>query len=189
MHLVTGHDHRAFLAARERRDLTRVVHPLQRVVEMVHLVERGDLHLVGEEHIDLVVDELEELATVSVDAEAVRQRERDAVAGVVGNACRFTEGLAGGSLVPQVPLEVEHLGTRDEVVVDVVRAELGRRAEKRAHGAVGVGGDHHEAASGRRAAGDGEGLELDAGRTDIVTEHPPELVVAHPPDEGCAPAE
>ena len=47
-----------------------VVDPLQRVVEVVDLVERRDLGFVGEQDVDLVLDELEELVAVPVDAEA-----------------------------------------------------------------------------------------------------------------------
>ena len=95
----------------------------------------------------------------------------------------------GVGLVPEVPLEVEHLCPRDELVVDIGRAELGRRAEVRVHGALRVGRDHDEAATAGLAAGRGLGQELDAGGADVVAEHRAELVVGHPADERRAAAE
>jgi hypothetical protein len=148
-----------------------------------------DLGLVGEEHVDLGLDEAEELLAMAIDAERVGQRERDPVAGLVGEAGRQPVRLLGLGLVPEVSLEVEHLGTGDEVVVDVARAELRRRAEVGVHGALRVGRHDDEAATARLAAARGLGPEVDAGGPDVVAEHDAELVVGHPADERGTAAE
>ena len=67
------HD-RPLLAARQRRDLGLAAHLLQRVVELLYLVERQDLVLVGEQDVDVLLDELEELGAI-----AATQNESDSV--------------------------------------------------------------------------------------------------------------
>jgi len=67
-------DMRADLAG-ERGDLRVPADVLERRVEVFDLVERADLGLVGEQHVDLVLDELQELVAVAVDAGPVRERE------------------------------------------------------------------------------------------------------------------
>ena len=151
VHLVARHDQRALLAPCERRDLAVVVHALQRVVELSDLVQRRDLDLVREQHVDVVLDELEELVAVPVDAEAVGQRERHPVARVVRGPHRAAEGILGVGLVPEVALEVEHLRARHERVVEIVGPELRRRTEVGVERALGVGGDDDEATAGGHA--------------------------------------
>jgi hypothetical protein len=125
---------------------------LQRVVEGVDLVQRRDLDLVREQHVDVLLDQLEELGAVAVDAEAVRQCERDAVPSVVRDSCRQAECVLGFGLVPQVALEEQHLGATDELVVEIRRTELGGCAEERVERALGVGRHDDQAAAGRLAA-------------------------------------
>src|SRR5690349_21937095 len=55
--LLTTHDQRALRATGQRRDLAVVVDTLQRGVEVVDLVQRADLGLVGEQDVDLAVDQ------------------------------------------------------------------------------------------------------------------------------------
>ena len=56
--------------------------PLGRLVEVVDLVEHRDLVLVGEQHVDVGLDQLEELGAVALDAERIGERERDPAAGL-----------------------------------------------------------------------------------------------------------
>ena len=99
VHLVARHDHRALLTPGERRDLAVVLHALQRVVELVDLVERRDLGLVGEQHVDVVLDQLEEL----VRGGGRRRSASDSVnatrlpASCAARAARRNASLASGS--------------------------------------------------------------------------------------------
>ena len=71
---------KAFEVYRDRR---------QRLVERIDLVQRLDLGLVGEKDVDLVADQRPELLAIAVDAERVRQRDRNLASGGV----RGVEGL------------------------------------------------------------------------------------------------
>ena len=80
----------------------------ERVVEVVDLVERRDLGLVGEEDVDVGLDEVEELVAVALDAERVGQRERDPAG---RRRARCAAAMRNASLrrglVPEVALEVQ----------------------------------------------------------------------------------
>ena len=93
------------------------------------------------------------------------------------------EGVLGVGFVPQVPLEVEHLGASDQRVVEVGGPEQRGRAEVGVERALSVGRHDDEAASGGHAVGRRRGGEVHAGRAEVVTEHRAELVVVHPSDE------
>lgn len=153
MHLVAGDDDRPPLTAGQGRDLAVPSHALERGVEVVDLVERADLGLVGEQHVDLVLDEGAELRAVPLDTERVGQRERDRAARVTRRCGCLPDGVLGRRLVPEVALEVRHLSTGDDTGVDVLRTDERRRAEVRALGALRVRCHHHEAAARRRSAG------------------------------------
>jgi hypothetical protein len=66
----------AALRSGERGDLAVMLHALQRVVEVVDLVQRGDLGLVGEST-STSTRPAPGTRAVPVDAERVGQRERD----------------------------------------------------------------------------------------------------------------
>ena len=127
VHLVAGDDHRALLAAGERRDLALARHLLQGVVERVDPVERRDLVLVREQDVDVVLEQVEELVAVALDAERVGEGERHAVAGVVRGAGGPAERVLGVGLVPEVALEEQHLRAGEEGGVELGRARAGRR--------------------------------------------------------------
>src|SRR5208282_2665654 len=70
-HLLLGDDVGAALAARQHRDLAMAADMLGRLLEMLGLVERADLVLVGEQHVDMALDQVEELGAVAPDAEGI----------------------------------------------------------------------------------------------------------------------
>src|SRR5439155_284402 len=75
--LVAPDDHRASRAPREGRDLAVLASVLERSVEVVDLVQRADLGLIGEQDVDVALDELEERVPMTVHAKGIGQRERD----------------------------------------------------------------------------------------------------------------
>src|SRR5437588_12912328 len=83
VHVVAGDDDRAERAPGQRRDLAMAADMVQRLVEALDLVERSDLVLVREKDVDVELDELEELGTVTIDTERVRERQRDTPVGPV----------------------------------------------------------------------------------------------------------
>ena len=111
----------------ERGDLAAAADLLERVVELGDPIERGDLGLVGEQDVDVVLDEVEELVAVPLDAERVGQRERHTVSRVVRGARRLAERVLRLRLVPQVALEEEHLRACQQLVVELGGSELRRR--------------------------------------------------------------
>ena len=136
------------------------------------------LALVGEDQIDgLLANELKKLAAIAVDAEGVRQRERNEPAGAMRDPGRLEECLLGAWRIPQVALEIGDLGGRDHVGIDVVGMQILRGAQERVHGALAVRRDQNEAARSRRAVGGRRCLEGDAGRANVMREHTAKLVV------------
>ena len=82
--LLARDDQAALLAAGDDGELGVVAHRIDRGVEIRGLVEAVQLALVGEHDVDgAVADQIEKLRAVAIDAERVRQRQRDAAAGVV----------------------------------------------------------------------------------------------------------
>jgi hypothetical protein len=66
-----------------------------------------------------VLGQLEELGPVAVDAERVRQGERNLAPGSTGDVHALGQGGLGLGKVPQVALAEHDLGTGDERFVDV----------------------------------------------------------------------
>src|SRR5438445_755500 len=55
---------------------------LGRIADVVHAQEQRDLGLVGEDDVDLVAEEATECIAVALDAERVREAQRDQPAGL-----------------------------------------------------------------------------------------------------------
>ncbi len=159
--IVAGDDDRSVRPQRDRHDLARRRGALDRGVEIVEFVQRHDLGLVGEEHVDRVLQQCDELTAEAIDAERVRQRERHATAGVGGQGYRPPERMLGRRWIPQVALEVDHRRPRDQRRIDIVGAELGRCSEECVHRPLGVGRDDDEGLCGGRPTGRRRGDELD----------------------------
>ena len=158
-------------------------------LERVDLVERQGLVLVGEQDVDLIGHEVAPGLSVALDAERVRERERDTAAGVVGHAAGLPVGLLGLRAVEEVALEERDLGGRDQLAVDVLRSEELRRAQVRVHRALGVRCDDDQAATGGRALRRGRRPEHHARGPHVVREHRAQLIVEHSPDVGGLAAE
>ena len=122
-------------------------------VEGLDLVERGDLGLVAEQDVDLVADQVAELVAIAVDAERVRQRDRDQPAGGMRRIEGLQHRLLGLRRVPQIAFDVGDLRGAHDARCRCRRAEAGAGAEIGVHGALRVGRHQDQAARGRRAAG------------------------------------
>ncbi len=157
--------------------------PLQGAVERVLLVERDDLVFVGEQNVDMMLDQIEKVGAVAIDAERVRQTQRDQASGLMGNPRGLAEGLLGRRPIPQIAFQVGHPRRLDRCLVDVGGSQLGACAEKGLHRAVRVGCHENQAAPGWCAAVGGFRREADAERGDVMAEDRAELVVADLADE------
>ena len=105
-HVVAGEQHRALGAAGDGRDLAVVPHLRDRGVERVDLVEALDLDVVGEEQVDRTFDQREERLTVAIHHEAVGERERHSLPGLVRDVGRDAIRVLRGGGVPEIALEV-----------------------------------------------------------------------------------
>ena len=77
--------------------------------EAVHLVEAGDLLLVGEHDVGAFADERSEIGAVAVDAKGIRQSEGDLGAGFLRKPRRRLEGLLRLVAVEQIAFEIDDL--------------------------------------------------------------------------------
>src|SRR5438876_1227962 len=152
MGMLARYDNRAFLAAGQGGDVAMRPHAARRLVEIVGLVERADLRLVGEEDIDVMRHQLAELGAVPPDAERVAEAEADAPPGAVGELCRLAEGRLGARRIEEIAFEIGDLRRRDQLRVDILGAEIDAGAEEGLHRAMRIGGNQDETARGRRPA-------------------------------------
>src|SRR3989442_785138 len=152
-------------------------------------LERADLGLVGEQDVHVVLDEVEEGGAMPVDAEGIRERQRDLAPGRVGEAGGDAECLLGGRRVEEVALQIEDAPAGDEPRIDVAGAELRRRAEIGVHRALRVRRHHDEAAAGGRPARRRRRRVAHAGRAKIVAEDLAQLIVTNLAHVVCAAAE
>ena len=177
-----GNDDRPVFDPRDRRQGARPTHPLDGILERARK-QGEELGLVGEQDVDLpLLEELGELVAPVLHAEGIRERQGDSSSCFVRQLHRLPEGVLGVGRVPQVPLEVGHLGTGDRIFRDVVGTEAVGGAEVGAEGAMGVGRDERESPTGRRPRWSEGALEANARRPHVVGEHGAQLVVAHPAD-------
>src|SRR3546814_19121383 len=102
MDRVACDDDRAFLAAGQRRHLAVGTHRLQGGVEIGRVVEAADLLLVGEDDVDVLLDEILQLVLVAVHQEGVGQGEGDLAAGGVGKARGGQERRLGRRRIPEI---------------------------------------------------------------------------------------
>ena len=181
---VVAHEHdRSGCAAGEERQLAFLAYALHRVVEVLDLVQRQDLSLVGEEDVDGLRDELAELLSMTLDAEPVREREGNLVASVVRDGHRLADRSLAVLRIPQVPLAVRDASVADARGVDVVAGERAGDAERRVHRAMRIGRHHDQRPTGRFAVRGGRYVEVDPSGPDVVHEHIAHLVVPDLADE------
>ena len=186
-----GAHHRARRAPGERGQDPGLLDGTQGVVEAGRAEQQGDLVLVGEQDVDVTVEQLEELALVALHAERVGDAQGHEGVRRVGHLDGTAHGGYGRTQVPQIALEVDHLGPGDEGLVEVLRSQGRRHAQVGRHGPFPVLGDIDQASSrgpvvgGVTAGGlDAEVRpEHDAGGGDVVQEDLSELVGGHLADE------
>ena len=99
-------------------------HSFGGVVEGVDLVERTDLVLIREEYVDVTFDEIEELVSVTIDAEAIGKGEGDRSPHRRGPLHHGSKSGLRRGLIPQVSLEVDDTCLGHEVEIDVLDREL-----------------------------------------------------------------
>ena len=189
MDLLARQDDGTPRAAGQCRDLAMAAGRLQRLVEARHLPEGAQISAsLAKRMSTWSRTRSRNSAAVAFDAEGIRQAERHLAAGVMGDLGRLEEGRLGRRRIPEIALEVGHLGA-DPTLVDILGPQLDAGAEIGIHGALRVGGDEDQAARGRGIGGGDGGLEGDAIGPDVVAEDAAQLVVADLADEGAAPAE
>ena len=72
MDLIAGNNNRALFAARKGRDFAMAANRLQGIIKILDLIERHDFFFIGEQDIDMVFRQVEEVFAVTVDAKWVR---------------------------------------------------------------------------------------------------------------------
>ena len=107
---ISSEDHRTELGTGEARDGHMTDDLRHGYFEIVGLVERADLCLVGEQDVDIAGDQTKELITMSIDAEAVGEGERDSRPCLTGGGNGGPDDVLGTRIVPEVSLDIEHLG-------------------------------------------------------------------------------
>src|SRR5262249_29088529 len=119
------HDQTTPFAARDYRKPRILAQRIERGVEVGRLVHAVQFAFVGDNEADRDrADEVEESWAITVDAERIRQGQRDVAVGVVRNLRRLEEGLLGLRRIPEVTLEIDDLSGRNGIGVDVVRVQV-----------------------------------------------------------------
>ena len=103
--------------------LTSLRSAAERGVEIGGLVQALQLALVGEDEIDRAgAHQVEELVAIAVDAERIRERQRDDAAGAMRDLGRLAERVLRVRRIPQIAFQIDDAGGRD------LRLRRGRRA-------------------------------------------------------------
>ena len=138
----------AQLTAGQGRHLAAAAHLINSLLKAVRLVEGGDLHFVGEQHIDMAIDQLLEALAVPFDAESIGEGEGHLAPLGADQLGRGNEGPLGGFAVPEVALQIEQLGVGHHLQVQVGRIQADGGPQVGAHRALGIGGDQDQATGG-----------------------------------------
>ena len=182
-------DHAARGTAGQCRDRDVAAHGRGGFGKVGGLVERADLGFVGEEDVDMSVDEVAKRLAMAPDAERVGEAERHLAPGGMGDRRGLAKRLLRLRRVEQIAFEIGDLAGDDHVGVDVGGPEFGAGAEIGVHRALPVGGDEDQAARRARAARRRRRIEAYADRGDVVAVDLPQEVVAHLADIGAGAAE
>ena len=103
--------------------------------------------LVGEQHVDVGFDEVEEIVAVAVDAEGVRRASTPPGAPACAGDFAAYGTPASPRRVPQVALEVDDARPSDRRRVDVGRGKTRGGADVGVHRPLRIGGDEDQAAA------------------------------------------
>ena len=186
-HGIAGQDHRAALAARDHRDGAMFGEPRAYFIQVGGAQQRGDFHLVGKKDVHTHLHQRQEIVPVPRHAEGVGQRQRNPTFGRMrqfNGAAKSRFGMLG---IKQVTLQIGDCRATDDGCIHVRRGQQNRCAEKRRHGALRVGRDHHQAAgAGRTFSAQGAGCECHAQRVHVLPEHVSHWVFAYLAYEGAA---
>ena len=188
-HVVASNDHRAFGAARQAGNLASAAHCLDRFIKACGLIQRDDFVLIGEQDIDVVVDQIREGSAVPVDAETVGQGDRDLAIRRMRHLGRVHEGGFRFRRIEQIAFHIDDRRCTHLCVVNVGGGQRSRRPQCGAHGALRIRRDQDQAPPRPRAVRCRRRCEGDADRIQIVPEHLAEIIVAHLADIGAASAE
>ena len=111
------------------------------------------------------------------ESDSVNENRCDALRTVV---IASSKGFVGVDLIPEIPLDVGHLGRGENISVHIRHPETAGGTEVGTHGAFSVGRDVDQAPTGRgRIGGRLGGRKGHADVGEIVSEHMTQLVVAH----------
>ena len=157
--------------------------------EIVRLVQRADFGLVGEENVDMTVDEAAKRGAMPPDAERVGKAQRHLASRRMGGRRGFAKGLLRERRVEQIAFEVCDLRRGDHVGVDVGGPELDAGAEIGVHRALPVGRHEDQTARRARTGGGGRRVEAHPGRGNVMAIHLSEEVVSHLADIGAGATE
>ncbi len=184
-----GQNDAAERAAGQCRDRDMAAHRGGGGGEIIGLVERADFGFVGEQDVDMAVDEVAERGAMALDAKRVGERQRDLAPGGMGDRGGLEERLLRQRRVEQIAFEIGHLRGADDLGVDVVGSECHAGAEIGVQGALAVRRDEDQAARGAGAARRRRRLEVHALGGQIVAKDLAQQVVAHLADIRAAAAE
>ena len=126
---------------------------------------------------------------MALHAEGIGEAQRHLSAVGAGHFSGGDEGALGLITVPEVTLEVEHLGLGHHLQIEIAGIEPNRGTQIGAHRALGIRGHEDETAGRGRAFRGGRRVEAGAHRADVVGKDAAKLVVAHPADEAGAAAQ
>ena len=176
---MAGNDQRAARAARDRRDVGERAKALYRRALIFGFEQCGDLRLVGKEHVDVVLEQIEKRFAMTVHAEGVGEREAYLAARCVRDARGLAERLLRVRWIEEIAFEVGNLRRLDQGDVDIVRCEIDARAEIGVHRALRIWGDEDQAERRRRPFRRCGSREGDAGLGDVAAVGFAERVVAY----------
>ena len=171
---------RALLAACHGGDGAFCMQCAESDFKIIGLVEGLELGFVGKHDVCIPAHELPEASTVPVNAETVRQRDRDLAAGRFGNFGGVHKRGLGLVPVEQVTLQIEDAPVTNHLGIDVVFREENGRAEESVHAAVAVIGDEDDGARSRRSVRQRTGVEGHAARHHLAHELVAQVIVSNP---------
>src|SRR5215472_14856841 len=150
--------------------------------KIIRLVQRADFGFVGEQNVDMPIDEVAECRPVPSNAKRIGKAQRHLPPRGMGNGGRFAEGFLCQRRVEKVTFEVGYPGGGDQVDVNIGRPELGTGTKIGVHRALPVGCYENETTCGARTDGCGRCFETHPDSSDVVPKYLAEKVVVHLPD-------
>src|SRR5690348_16470609 len=173
------HDEAAGRAAGQRGNRDMASYGSRSLGEIIGLVKRADLGFIGEQNVDMTVDQVAERRAMPSDAERVGKAERQLAARGMGYGRRLAKCFLRVRRVEEIAFEISNPGGSDDLGVDVGGSEIDAGAEIGVHCLLTVGGDEDQAARRAWPCGGRCGIETHADRGEVVAEYLPQKVVAY----------